>query len=89
MEELVPVKARRRDGKEPFTVSEMRTSAGVPSGRSRMLTGGRKMELMLAGRNSRKAFWTLVGGPSVGIKKVIKKLWWKARRLASSVRGMR
>lgn len=59
------------------------------SGKSSKDTGGRKIEFMDFGNDSRTEFWALEGGPVVEMMRVIEKWWFSARRLANSVMGMR
>lgn len=81
----------RRAGRERVTVSEIRISIGVPSGRSSTSTGGRCMHFMFVGSDSSRDFWAVAGEYllSEGITKVMKRLWWRTSRVANSASGMR
>lgn len=81
--------ASRREGRERATVRAMRVSILVVLGRSVKSTGERKREWMAEGRESRVEIWALEGGPSVGMRKVMSKLWWWTSRFANSMSGIR
>jgi hypothetical protein len=77
------------EGRERRMVIDMSGPGFISGGRSERVTGGRKMWEMLDGREVRTLVCAFEGGLSVGMMKMMGRLWRMVSRLANSIIGMR